>query len=70
MPEDIAFILSKSGVDQCRGGKVNSLTRKECRWMDGFSTLYSRYTENEVKDQSVAGIDPAQCTHESAHTRV
>ena len=44
MPEDIALISSKSGVDQCRDGRVNILTRKECRQTDGFSALYNRYT--------------------------
>ena len=31
MPEHIAFISSKSGVDPCRDGRVIGLTRKECR---------------------------------------
>ena len=42
MPEDIALILSKSGVDRCRDGRIISLTRKECRQTDGFSALYNR----------------------------
>ena len=48
MPEDVAFISSKSGVDTSRDGKVMSAARKIAdrqtdRQTDGFSSLYSRY---------------------------
>ena len=43
MPEDVAFISSKSGVDTSRDGKVMSVAKKSAdRQTDGFSSLYSR----------------------------
>ena len=42
MPEDMAFILSKSGVDMLRDGKVMSAVRTDGQ-TDDFSSLYSRY---------------------------
>ena len=41
MPEGMAFILSKSGVDTPRGGKVMSTVRTDGQ-TDGFSAIYSR----------------------------
>ena len=43
MPEDVAFISSKSGVDTWQDNKVMSAVRTE-RQTDTFSALYSRYT--------------------------
>ena len=42
MPEDVAFISSKSGVETSLDGKVMSVTKKVRT--DGFSSLYSRCT--------------------------
>ena len=46
IPEGVAFISSKSGVDTLRGGKVMSEARTDGQTdqTDGFSVLYSRNT--------------------------
>ena len=47
MPEDVAYISSKSGVDTSQDGKVMSMAKK-CRQTDGqtdgFSSLYSKFS--------------------------
>ena len=43
MPEDVAFISSKFGVDMLQDGKVMSVARKTAdRQTDRFLSLYSR----------------------------
>ena len=44
MPEDVAYISSKSGVNTSRDGKVMGMAKKVLtdRQTDGFSSLYSR----------------------------
>ena len=48
MPEHIAFILSKSGVDPCRDGRVSSVTRKECRQTDE-QTAFQLYVVDTLR---------------------
>ena len=60
MPEDMAFISSKSGVDTSRDGKVMSVAKKSAdRQTDGFSSLYSREEEEEEEKEKISMVSTA-----------
>ena len=58
MPEDVAFISRKSGVETSLDGKVMSVTKKvrTDRQTDGFSSLYSRMLSSTYYDKNCASI--------------